>query len=122
MIKKDKSHSIMWVRNPAQVYPYIENSGQKQKNNIYQVATNAKEWCISALGLPMFYICLPLSFCIRPPLWVLSNRPTIVSREDDTPTEKFASHFASAVEGLFTCMSCCCCFGCCCTKNPDDFY
>lgn len=106
----------------------------KGKNDVKKRLKNIGKWCASICGLPLTYVILPVSCCIRNPVAAV----VFEDDEDGTPksvscleTDKkkrankinyFIENLAVGMfSGVSTMFCCGCCFGCFGEYGPKEF-
>ena len=73
-----------------------------------------KKWLLAALGLPLAYIILPVSCCVRNPAAKVYDEDC--SSHEHIPS--FMENVGVGMLGAITTFTCCCC--CNCAKDPKD--
>jgi hypothetical protein len=100
-MKKNKVHAIENAVNP---------SAKSRLKNI-------GKWIVALCGLPMTYVVLPVSCCVR-------NPATMVLYDDNTKErlEPIRENLAVGIFGMMGCICCCgCCLGECGSYEPKEF-
>ena len=79
---------------------------------------NIGKWCVVVLGMPMTYVCLPFSCCLRNPVAMVINGTDVELDSCEKMSENIATGFIGVVATV-TCCCCCCGYGG--EMDPVDF-
>jgi hypothetical protein len=78
---------------------------------------NIKKCATTTLSLPITYLIIPFSCCIRHPL----AKHIYEHEEPNTSSQKMGETFSIGMLGVFSWLTCgLCCFGCCGSCGPND--
>lgn len=99
----------------SRVYP-VDSIENKKSGFKYRIK-NVGKWIAVMCGVPLTYLVLPISCCVRNPAAMVIN--------DERPTnagDMMGENLAVGMMGTMACVSCgCCCFGYFGSKAPDSF-